>query len=122
VHLAVVPTDLVLWVLTTLPVPHRRLRAILLRDLPRRLGLGLAQMADFPDSVRQLFDGEALTRLGTCLHLGREALPSAHVWLATVPEDESLLLKLAAPANLTQAAAAARKAVVPGDDGEALAG
>lgn len=121
VHLAVVPTDLVLWVLSTLPVPHRRLRTILLRELPRRLGLGLAQMADFPHPFLQLFDRDALTRIGTCLHLARGVLPTATVWPPTVPEDESLLLDLAAPANLTQAAAAARRALSAAASSEAAA-
>jgi hypothetical protein len=122
VHLVVVPTDLVLWVLSTLPVHHRRLRTILLRELPRRLGLGLAQMADFPHPIRQLFERDSLTRLGTCLHLARGVLPTAQVWPLTVPVDESLLLNLAAPGNLTQAATAARNAIAPVGDSKAIAG
>jgi hypothetical protein len=111
VHLITVPTDLVLWVLSTLPVPHRRLRSTLVRELPRRLGRSLAHMADFPAPIRQLFDGASVTSLGACLHLGRQVLPSAHVWPETVPKDESLLLGVVSPAILRQAAAAVNEAV-----------
>jgi hypothetical protein len=39
-----------------------------------------------------------------------------------VPDDESLLLNLSAPANLTEAAAAARKAIGAHTGSEAVAG
>jgi hypothetical protein len=109
VHLAVVPTDLVLWVLTTLPVPHRRLRCTLVRELPRRLGQGLTQLSDFPDQFRELFDQLGVTPLGTCLDLGRQVLTTANLWPTTVPDNESRLLNVAAPATLIRAAAAARQ-------------
>jgi hypothetical protein len=79
-------------------------------------------MADFPHPIRQLFERDSLTRLGTCLHLARGVLPTAQVWPLTVPEDESLLLNLAAPGNLTQAATAARNAIAPVGDSKAIAG
>jgi hypothetical protein len=111
VHLVTVPTDLVLWVLSTLPVSHRRLKATLVRELPRRLGQSLAHMADFPIPFRQLFDTGVATHLGACLHLGRTALPSAHVWPATIPDDTRLLTSVLSNDALSQAAAAIRKAV-----------
>jgi hypothetical protein len=111
VHLVTVPTDLVLWVLSTLPVSHRRLKATLVRELPRRLGQSLAHMADFPVPFRQLFDGNLATHLGACLHLGRSALPTAHVWPATVPEDTRLLTALLSQDVLSQAVAAIRSSV-----------
>ncbi len=121
VHLVAVPTDLVLWVLATLPVPHRALRRALLRELPRRLGKGLAHVADFPSPFRQLFDHGPATSLGTCLHLGRRALASSQVWPDTVPDDESLLLDVAPPLTLSRAAAAAREAVEETPDSPAAA-
>jgi hypothetical protein len=121
VQLVVVPTDLVLWVLATLPVPHRRLRTTLLRELPRRIGRGLAELADFPEPLRGLFDSGGLTRLGACLHLGREVLPTAQVWPETVPEDESLLLNVASLATLTQAAAAAQQVLAGTSDSSVAA-
>jgi hypothetical protein len=122
VHLITVPTDLVLWVLSTLPVPHRRLRSTLLRELPRRLGRNLAHMADFPKPLRQLFDGETVTSLGACLHLGRQVLPSAHVWPETVPEDESLLFGIVSPAVLHRAAAAVNATAIDNIDQSAATG
>jgi hypothetical protein len=122
IPLAVVPTDLVMWVLSTLPVPHRRLRTALLRELPRRIGLGLTHRADFPEPFRRLFDRAAVSPLGTCLHLAREVLPSAQVWPETVPEDESLLLSVASPATLTRAAVAAAQVFAETSDAPAVAG
>ena len=111
VHLVTVPTDLVLWVLSTLPVSHRRLRATLVRELPRRLGRSLAHMADFPIPFRQLFDGSQATHLGACLHLGRTALPIGHVWPATVPDDNQLLTAMLSQDTLARAAAAIEASV-----------
>jgi hypothetical protein len=109
-HLMAVPTDLVLWVLATLPVPHQRLRQTLLQHLPQRLGTSLAEQADFHDPFRSLGSPSGVTGLGASLHLGRETLPSAGVWPATVPEDQSALLEIADPSILTAAANAARDA------------
>jgi hypothetical protein len=111
VHLLVVPVDLVLWVLTTLPVPHRQLRHTLVRRLPERLGLGLAWRADLPDDLRCLFAASQVTPLAMAIHLAREHLPSAHVWPRTVPDDEAMLLDAAPAAVLTRAANAARQAM-----------
>jgi hypothetical protein len=122
VNLIVVPTDLVLWVLATLPIPHHRLRNTLLRVLPPRLGLGLAQLSDFPDQFRRLFELHSVTPLGTCLELGRQAIPSARVWPATVPDSESQLQAVATPANLIRAAAAVREAIAPAPDSSVAAG
>jgi hypothetical protein len=121
VHLVVVPTDLVLWVLTTLPIPHRRLRSTLLRELPSRLGRGLAQLSDFPEQFRQLFDQQRVSPLGTCLDLGRQVLTTSHLWPTTVPDDESRLLNVAAPATLIRAAAAARQVSTRGTADSAAA-
>jgi hypothetical protein len=111
VHLTVVPTDVVLWVLTTLPVPHPRLRKTLLRELPRRLGRGLAQFSDFPAQFVELFDDQGVTPLGTCLDLGRQVLSTAHIWPVTLPVNESKILNVAPPAKLIRAAAAARQVI-----------
>jgi len=111
VHLVTVPTDLVLWVLSTLPVSNRRLKSTLVRELPRRLGQSLAHMADFPLPFRQLFDGAVVTHLGACLHLGRDSLPTAHVWPATVPADRHLLTTMLSQEKLSEATEAIRASV-----------
>jgi hypothetical protein len=109
VNLVTVPTDLVLWVLSSLPVSHRRLKYTLVRELPRRLGRSLAHMADFPPVFRQLFESTAVTPLGACLHLGRGVLPTSHVWPTTVPEDEALLAAMIPPGALSDASKAAQR-------------
>ena len=111
VHLVTVPTDLVLWVLSTLPVSNRRLKSTLVRELPRRLGQSLAHMADFPLPFRQLFDAAVVTHLGACLHLGRDSLPTAHVWPATVPADRHLLTSMLSQEKLSEATEAIRASV-----------
>lgn len=115
VHLITVPTDLVLWVLSTLSLPHQRLRHALLRDLSRRVGAALTQRACFPGMFQSLFDPDDATPLGVCLDIGREQLPSAPVWLTTIPNDESRVLAVASPGRLTAAASAVR-AEFNGDD------
>jgi hypothetical protein len=114
-HLVTVPTDLVLWVLSTLPVFHPQLQRTLVRELPRRLGRSLAYMADFPPAIRQLFEGSLVTHLGACLHLGRDALPTAHVWPATVPGDSDLLAAMLPDGSLAAAAAAVRESIAKRD-------
>lgn len=114
-HLVTVPTDLVLWVLSTLPVSHPQLQRTLVRELPRRLGRSLAYMADFPPAIRQLFEGSLVTHLGACLHLGRDALPTAHVWPATVPGDSDLLAAMLPDGSLAAAAAAVRESIAKRD-------
>ncbi len=109
-HLITVPTDLVLWVLAALPVPHQGIRRTLLAELPRRIGSGLGHLADFPEEIRQVLDGSVATRLGACLHVSRSLVPSAAVWPQTVPSDEAIL-SVATPEQLQQAAAAASDAV-----------
>jgi hypothetical protein len=110
-HLVTVPTDLVLWVLSTLPVSHPHLQRTLVRELPRRLGRSLAYMADFPPAIRQLFEGSLVTHLGACLHLGRDALPTSHVWPTTVPGDSDLLATMLPDGSLAEAAAAVRETI-----------
>jgi hypothetical protein len=114
-HLVTVPTDLVLWVLSTLPVSHPHLQRTLVRELPRRLGRSLAYMADFPPAIRQLFEGSLVTHLGACLHLGREALPTAHVWPETVPGDSDLLASMLPDGSLDQATEAVREVIAKRD-------
>lgn len=104
-----VPSDLVLWVLSTLPVDHVRMRHALLRNLPRRIGSGLARRAGFPDEIREVFEAERVTALGASLHLGRSVLPSAPFWPATIPEDPSCLAGVISPADLARALAAVRE-------------
>ncbi len=109
-HLITVPTDLVLWVLAALPVPHNGIRRTLLTELPRRIGSGLGQLADFPQEFRLVLEGKTPTELGTCLHVSRNLVPSAAVWPMTVPSEESVL-EFATPHQLQRAAEAARSAV-----------
>ena len=109
-HLITVPTDLVLWVLAALPVPHAGIRRSLLTELPRRIGAGLSQLADFPEDFRLVLNGKVPTKLGACLHVSRNLIPSAAVWPMTVPNEEAVL-EFATPHQLQRAAAAAREAV-----------
>jgi hypothetical protein len=109
VHLVTVPTDLVLWVLTTLPVPHREFRKTLLEQLSRRVGSRLAHLADFPSVIRRVLDPRSATPLGACLHLGRECLPTAATWPSTVPGKGEAMQNVASSAALALAADAARE-------------
>jgi hypothetical protein len=110
-HLLTVPTDLVLWVLATLPVPHHGIRRALLTELPRRIGSGLGQLADFPPELRRLLEGNSLTEVGICLHVSRQFVPSAAAWPVTIPDDETTLFELVPPERLQRAAAAAQEVV-----------
>jgi hypothetical protein len=110
-HLLVVPTDLVLWVLAALPLPHQQLRHTLVRRLPQRLGTALALRSSFPSSLTLLWEPERAAALGACLHLSRDLLPSASLWPSAIPDDETELLEVATPSTLTAAAHAARAAV-----------
>jgi len=109
-HLITVPTDLVLWVLAALPVPHNGIRRALLTELPRRIGAGLGHLADFPEDVCLVLQGTTVTELGACLHVSRNLVPSAAVWPMTVPSDEAMLA-LATPQQLQRAVTAAREAI-----------
>ena len=109
VHLVTVPTDLVLWVLTTLPVPHQQLRKTLLEHLSRRVGSRLAHLADFPSVIRRVLDPRSATPLGACLQIGRECLPTAATWPPTVPGGTETMLDVASPTALALAADAARE-------------
>lgn len=109
-HLITVPTDLVLWVLAALPIPHKGIRRSLLTELPRRIGAGLGHLADFPTDLREVLECKIPTELGVCLHVSRSLIPSAAVWPMTVPSDEDVL-EFATPQKLQQAATAARQAV-----------
>jgi hypothetical protein len=108
VHLVAVPTDLVLWVLTTLPVPHQRLRKALLKHLARRVGARLAHLADFPSTISSVLDPTAATPLGLALHIGRGCVPAATTWPLTVPSGGLDFSHLASPPTLALAADAAR--------------
>jgi len=72
-------------------------------------------MADFPPGIRQLFEGSLVTHLGACLHLGRDALPTAHVWPTTVPGDTELLATMLPNGSLEQAEAAVRETIAKRD-------
>lgn len=109
VHLVTVPTDLVLWVLATLPVPHQSLRKPLLVQLSRRVGSRLAHLADFPSVFRKVLDPRSPTPLGVCLDLGRKCLPTASTWPSTVPEEGTALQRVASASALDLAADAARE-------------
>lgn len=109
-HLLVVPTDLVLWVLATVPIPRNELRLTLLRRLPHRLALGLGLRATFSETVRTVLAGDRATAAGVALHLARPFLDSAALWQDPVPEDESCLLEVAAASALAQAAGSIKEA------------
>jgi hypothetical protein len=112
-HLVVVPTDLVLWALSSLSVEHRGLRAALLHQLPRRLGTGLARRAGFPESLATLFADQTPSPLGTALMVARDALPGGAVWLPTATEDPTELLLHFDRQQLTAAGEAAVAALEP---------
>ncbi len=103
-HLLVVPTDLVLWVMTTVPIPHAPLRHTLLQELPRRLGAILAMRAALPPSLQRLFQPRVSTPVGACLHLAHGTLPNARLWLDPLAGDDELLLSVASPDDLVAAA------------------
>jgi hypothetical protein len=115
IHLLAVPTDLVLWVLTTVPVGHQHLRQVLLRELPPRLGSALARRADLPTVFRELMEPEAHSRLGLCLDIGRQTLTSAQLWPATAPTDEAELRRIVAKRARTRATKAAWRAAASTD-------
>lgn len=119
VHLVVVPTDLVLWMLTTVPVAHEGVRHGLLRSLPRRLGAGLAQQVNFPTPFAELLTSPPATALAACLHVGREVLPSAPVWLDTLPGGLDAL-DGAISHDLIVAASTAAHQALPADEDPAL--
>jgi len=102
-HLLVVPTDLVLWVMTTVPIPHAPLRHTLLQELPRRLGAILAMRAALPLSLQRLFQPRVSTPVGACLHLAHGTLPNAALWLDPLAGDDELLLSVASPEQLVAA-------------------
>ena len=123
VHLVAVPTDLVLWVLTTLPVPHQRLRKALLNHLARRVGARLAHLADFPTSISSVLDPREVTPLGVALHIGRGCVPQAATWPLTIPTDGNDFPDIASPTTLALAADAARAVAEEAlDNNSALAG
>jgi hypothetical protein len=111
-HLITIPTDLVLWVLGALPVPHQGIRRALLNELPRRIGAGLGHLADLPLGMRQVFEGQVVTELGICLHVSRSYLPSSAAWPRTVPDNDTALLDLVTPLRLQRAATAAHESMV----------
>jgi hypothetical protein len=123
VHLVTVPTDLVLWVLTTLPVPHQGLRKALLNHLSRRIGARLAHLADFPSSILSVLDPREPTPLGVALHIGRGCVPQAATWPLTIPFDGGDFSELASETALALAADAARAVAEEALEGDsALAG
>ncbi|HHQ48767.1 MAG TPA: hypothetical protein ENK19_07775 [Acidobacteria bacterium] len=105
-HLLVVPTDLVLWVLTSVHIPHVLLRNSLLQELPRRLGSILAMRAALPSTLQRLFLPGAPTAAGACLHMAHRTLPGAHLWLDPLAGDDEKLLDYASPRELAAAGAA----------------
>lgn len=115
-HLVGVPTDLVLWVLATLPLPHHQLRQTLVRRLPQLLGTALARRAAFPRATAELWEAEQVTSLGVCLSMARDLLPSAPLWPTALPEGSSPPFDIASPRSLSRATNAARRAVEQGSD------
>ncbi len=119
-HLLVVPTDLVLWALAMVPVPHPGIRRALLERLPRRLGTILAVRAGFPEGIVKLFHPGEPAPLGACLHLARPSLSMAEVWPDPLPGGQEALFQVAPAEALARAARAAREpedATEPGEMG-----
>lgn len=92
-HVLIVPTDLVLWVLGRVALPHRGLRQALLELLPLRVGQALAARASFPAKFQALFYPPCHTGLGLGLELSRGRLPGAAVWPRVVDADSGVLLE-----------------------------
>jgi len=80
VHIVIVPTDLVLWVLSTIGIPHHGLRQALLEELPIRVGRVLSSRACFPTDLQLLFQRENSTPLGICLGLSSRILGQHTIW------------------------------------------
>ncbi len=113
-HLLTVPTDLVLYVLATLPIPIPELRVTLLELLARRLAASLASTADFPPEILELFpaDGSpAPTALNACLYLAREATPRGQLLPAPLSEDSTAMIDVAPAEVIGRAARAAQEVV-----------
>jgi|GEM_PF-1698967 len=91
-HLLVVPVDLVLWVLSSVPMPHGNIQRAVLRRLSRRIGSALAARSDFPEEIGGLFSARQATPLAVSLHLGRGGLSAGMSWLDPVQEAEEELL------------------------------
>ncbi len=108
-HLLVVPSDLVLWALTMVPVRHAGIRRALLELLPRRLGTILAIRAGFPANIVSLFHPTDPSPLAACLHLARPALSMPEVWPDPLPGGQEVLLQVAPAEALARAARAARE-------------
>ena len=107
-HILSVPTDLVLWVLGSINIPHRGLRQALLAQLPEVVGQALSGRAGFPESLRVLFNPPVLTPLGAALEISRSVLPGADLWPALVGGDSSLLFEHLDSRQLRKAAEAIR--------------
>lgn len=80
-HLLVVPSDLVLWVLSTVPVPHGAVGRAVLYRLAQRVGAVLSSRADFPGPFHELFTAHSSSPMALCLHLAKEYVASSSVWL-----------------------------------------
>ncbi len=115
-HLMTVPCDLVLWVLSTLQVPHLRLRLTLLKELPIRLGAELASVADFPEAFRTLLSGQDNSPLAACLHIGRQFLESPQLWPETIDPEGEGLAGVFSKSKIKKATALAKKAAQTNDD------
>ncbi len=116
-HLLPVPADMVLWILSSVPMPSGGIQRPLLRLLSRRIGMVLAARSDFPAAIADLFAAREVTPLGLCLHLGRDGLASGMGWLDPVQEADAEELDAFDDAALARAAAAVEQARVQAGDG-----
>jgi hypothetical protein len=105
------PTDLVLYVLATLPIPVPELRVTLLELLARRLAASLASTADLPPEILQLFPADGApeaTPLSACLYLAREATPRGQLLPVPLAEESTGMADVAPAGVIGRAARAAQ--------------
>ncbi len=110
-HLLVVPTDLFLYVLATVPVPLEAVRRTVLERLPHRLGHALAARAGFPPELAPLFRAGLPTPVTVALHLAR-AVVSGGALIPPLVDDDATLVDLTGSKKMRAALKAVREAAV----------
>ncbi len=108
-HLLVVPTDLFLYVLSTVPVPLEAVRRTILQRLPFRLGHVLAARAGFPPELAPLFRAGPPTAVSAALHLARGVV-SGGALIPPLVDDDEALVEAIGPKDMQAAVEAVRRA------------
>ena len=101
-----------LYVLATLPIPVPEIRVTLLELLARRLGASLAQRADFPAELAELFpadDEPTPSLLNACLSLAREATPRGQLLPTPMANDSTAMIEVAPAEVISRDAQAAQQ-------------